>query len=113
MSSAPRIQTMLRGQDVHRVCARKEPGVGLLAYDDFADLNHRRQIRVVGNVSHDLLGMRPKAVLEGLDGVAVDVTHSDKGRGSAGRSTRDSIPMRRHAPASPRTVVQLRHGWLR
>ena len=32
--------------------------VVLLAYDDFTDLDDRRQIGVVGDVSHYLLGMK-------------------------------------------------------
>ena len=54
------------------------------ADDDFTDLDHRAQIGIVRNVAHDLLGMRAKPGLEGLDRVAEDVTHSDIGRGRAG-----------------------------
>src|SRR5260221_19422 len=54
---------------------------------DFADLNHRGQVGIVRDISHDLLHVWPKAGLECLGGIAKDVTHCDIGRGSAGSST--------------------------
>ena len=65
--------------------------VGLSANDDFTDLDDRRLIGIVWDVRHNLLGMRPKTGLEGFDRVAEDVAHSDICRGSAGRSTGQTL----------------------
>src|SRR5262249_26327818 len=54
-----------------------------LSDHDIADLDDWRKIRVVRNISHDLLGMWAKAGLERLDRVTEDVTHGDIGRGRA------------------------------
>jgi len=62
-------------------------GFLLSADDDFADLDHRGLVGIVRDISHDLLGMRPEAGLEGLDRVTEDVTHSDIGCGSPGCAT--------------------------
>src|SRR5450631_1110944 len=59
--------------------------------DDFADLDHRRQIGVVLDVGHDLLCIRPEAGLERLDALAVDVAHADIGRRRSGRCTRQTL----------------------
>src|SRR5215213_3748442 len=62
-------------------------GFGLSADDDFADLDDRGLVGIVGDICHDLGGMRPKAGLEGFDRIAENVTHADIGRGSAGGCT--------------------------
>lgn len=40
------------------------------ADDDLADLDDWRDVRVIGNVRHDFLHMRPEACLEVFNGVA-------------------------------------------
>src|SRR5262245_5155807 len=54
--------------------------------DDLADLENGGQVRVVRNVAHNLLRVRPERRLESLGGRAEDVTHADVGRGCAGRA---------------------------
>src|SRR5690242_6521720 len=66
-------------------------GATLMADDHFADLDYRRLVSIVRNVGHDLLGVRPEAGLEGLDGVAEDVAHADISRGSAGGAAGEAL----------------------
>src|SRR5579871_4231760 len=58
---------------------------------DIADLDNRRQIGVVRNISHDLLGMRAKAGLERFDRVTKDMTHGDIGRRRSRRSAGNAL----------------------
>src|SRR3954454_10898455 len=75
------------GRTIARPMAHPSYGCWLSADDDFADLDDRGLVGIVRDVGHDLLGMRAKAGLEGLDRVAEDVTHSDIGGGCAGYAT--------------------------
>src|SRR4029079_16060408 len=61
------------------------------ADDDFADLHDRRDVGVVLDVAHDLLGVRSEGGLVRLDRVAEDVTHADIGRGRAGSAAAETL----------------------
>src|ERR1700675_4717012 len=56
-----------------------------------ADLNHRRQIGIVRDVAHDLLGMRSEAALKGVDRIAVDVAHANVRCGGARSAARQTL----------------------
>src|SRR5580692_8876820 len=49
------------------------------ADDDLADLNHRSEVGVIGDVAHDFLGVRTEATLKGLHRVAENVAHANMG----------------------------------
>src|ERR1700712_4435868 len=61
------------------------------ADDDFADLHDRRDVGIVLDVAHDLLGVRPEAGLERLDRVGEDMTHADIGRRRAGGAAAEAL----------------------
>src|SRR5208283_4288223 len=61
------------------------------ANNHLADLNHRIKIGVIRNVAHDLLRVRSKAALKGVDGIAVDMTHADVGRWRVRSPSRESF----------------------
>lgn len=48
--------------------------------NDSAQLNHRRNIGVVRNAAHDVVGVRAEAGLKRLDRITKQVTHADVGR---------------------------------
>src|SRR5687768_11682273 len=74
------------------VCTcRACPGTLRLADHDFADLYDGRQVGVVRNVRHDLLGVRAESALESFDRIAVDVAHAHVGRRLAGSTASQSF----------------------
>src|SRR6185369_5306120 len=70
----PRVDTVAPWHDTSPVTRRHRRGrrFPLLADHDFADLYHWAQVSVVGNVAHDLLGVRAEPLLEGFDRVGID-----------------------------------------
>ena len=50
-----------------------------------ADLDHRLDIRVIGNVGHDRFGMRAEGCLEGFNGFEEQVADGGVGRGAVRR----------------------------
>src|SRR4029079_18545429 len=91
----------------HHLCSRRGAMVGTTltrlcppyagnpsADDDFADLHDRRDVGVVLDVAHDLLGVRSEGGLVRLDRVAEDVTHADIGRGRAGSAAAETLVAR-------------------
>src|ERR1017187_7579524 len=60
-------------------------------HDDFADLNHRRLVGVVRNISHDLFRVRSEACLERRHGIAENVAHADVGRRGARSTARKAL----------------------
>src|SRR4029453_15170782 len=61
------------------------------AHDDFADLDHRSLVSVVWDIPHDLLRVRPKAGLKGLDRIAEDVAHANVCRWCSRGSTSEAL----------------------
>jgi hypothetical protein len=80
-----------------------------LTDNDFADLDDRRLICVVRNVSHDLLCMRAEARLKGLHRVTEDVAHAYVGGGVARTSTSQSPVHRVELAAIPHASLNERH----
>src|SRR5262245_55977969 len=65
--------------------------LSVLSDDDFADLNYRSLVGVVGNVREDFLRVWAKARLECLDGIAKNVAHADVGCRRARSTARDAL----------------------
>src|ERR1043166_6562271 len=65
-------------------------------HHDLTDLNHRLNIGIVRNISHDLTVVRAKRTLKGFHGIKQKMAHRQK-RG--GRSWRRSLVLRPTAAA--------------
>src|SRR4051812_20868304 len=81
----------------------------LLLDDDFADLHHRGDVGVVGDVAQDLLGVRSKTLLEGIDRVGEDVAHADIGGGIARRAAGKPLVDRVIFAGIPQAGLHQRH----
>src|SRR6202051_3448531 len=76
---------------------------------DLADLDYGSLVGVVGNVSHDLLGVGTEAGLEGLDGFAKNMAHADLSRRGTRGSTCNSLVHRVIFAAGAHSGLYQRH----
>src|SRR5712691_2665351 len=66
-------------------------GRNSLADLHFADRNRRRDVGVIGNVRHDLLGVRAEGGAERLDRIAIEMARSGKAGLGAGGAALDAV----------------------
>src|ERR1700674_1441928 len=72
------------------ICRRMERRSSL-ADLHFADLNCRRDVGVIGNVGHDLLGVRAERAAEGLDRIEIEMAHGGEAGLGAGGAAFDAV----------------------